>query len=132
MMTGQSRACGSIGMFFALFPQVWMGLFSEEQEIIRAGSSYLRIVGPIYAFYGLGMALYFATQGLGRVLTTVAANGVRLAVSACGGALAVFWLDAGPGGFLLWRSRRDSSYTRTHLWRASPLLITLNPKGNKS
>lgn len=94
-------ACGSIGMFFALFPQVWMGLFSEEQEIIRAGSSYLRLVGPIYAFYGLGMALYFATQGLGRVLATVAANGVRLAVSACGGAAAVLWLDAGPGGFFM-------------------------------
>jgi putative MATE family efflux protein len=94
-------ACGSIGAFFALFPQVWMGLFSEEQEIIRAGSSYLRIVGPIYAFYGLGMALYFATQGLGRVLATVAVNGVRLAVSACGGLMAVFWLDAGPAGFFV-------------------------------
>ncbi len=94
-------ACGSIGVLFALFPQVWMGLFSDEQEIIRAGSSYLRIVGPIYAFYGLGMALYFATQGLGHVLTTVAANGVRLAVSACGGLLAMFWLDAGPVGFFV-------------------------------
>jgi len=94
-------ACGSIGVFFALFPQVWMGLFSEEQEIIRAGSSYLRIVGPIYAFYGLGMALYFATQGLGRVRATVAANGVRLAVSACGGVFAVIWLDAGPVGFFV-------------------------------
>jgi len=92
-------ACGSIGTFFALFPQVWMGLFSEETEIVRAGSSYLRIVGPIYGFYGLGMALYFATQGLGRVLPTVAANGARLVISACGGLGAVFWLDAGPVGF---------------------------------
>ena len=54
-------ACGSIGTFFALFPGTWMGLFSDEEEIIRAGSSYLRITGPIYALYGLGMALYFAT-----------------------------------------------------------------------
>jgi putative MATE family efflux protein len=94
-------ACGSIGAFFALFPQVWMGLFSAEQEVIRVGSSYLRIVGPIYAFYGLGMALYFATQGLGRVLATVAANGVRLAASACGALLAVFWLNAGAVGFFV-------------------------------
>jgi putative MATE family efflux protein len=94
-------ACGSIGAFFALFPQVWMGLFSEEQEIIRAGSSYLKVVGPIYALYGLGMALYFAAQGMGRVLPAVAANGARLAVSACGGLLAVFWLEAGPLGFFL-------------------------------
>ena len=91
--------CGSIGLLFTVFPQVWMSLFSEEQEIVRAGSSYLRIVGPIYACYGLGMALYFAAQGLGRVLPAVAANGARVAVSACGGLLAVFWLDAGPAGF---------------------------------
>jgi putative MATE family efflux protein len=94
-------ACGSIGTFFALFPGVWMGLFSDEEAVIRAGSSYLTIVGPIYALYGLGMALYFATQGMGRVLPAVAANGARLAVSACGGLLAVFWLEAGPLGFFL-------------------------------
>jgi putative MATE family efflux protein len=94
-------ACGSIGTFFALFPGAWMGLFTDDEEIIRAGSSYLRIAGPIYALYGLGMALYFATQGLGRVLPAVAANGARVAVSACGGLLAVFWLEAGPLGFFL-------------------------------
>ena len=94
-------ACGSIGTFFALLPGAWMGLFSDEEEIIRAGSTYLRIAGPIYALYGLGMALYFAAQGLGRVLPAVAANGARLAVSACGGLLAVFWLEAGPLGFFL-------------------------------
>src|SRR5688572_10874219 len=94
-------ACGSIGTFFALFPGMWMGLFTDEEEIIRAGSTYLRIAGPIYALYGLGMALYFAAQGLGRVLPAVAANGARLAVSACGGLVAVFWLEAGPLGFFL-------------------------------
>lgn len=94
-------ACGTIGAFLASFPQLWMGLFSDDEEIIRAGSSYLRIVGPIYAFYGLGMALYFATQGLGSVLAIVAANGIRLVVSACGGLMAVFWLGAGPVGFFV-------------------------------
>jgi putative MATE family efflux protein len=94
-------ACGSIGTFFALFPGTWMSLFSDDEEIIRAGSSYLRIAGPIYTLYGLGMALYFATQGLGRVLPAVAANGARVAVSACGGLLAVFWLEAGALGFFL-------------------------------
>lgn len=94
-------ACGTIGAFFASFPQLWMGLFSNEEEIIRAGSSYLSVVGPIYAFYGLGMALYFAAQGLGRVMAMVAANGMRLVVSACGGLLAAFWLDAGAMGFYM-------------------------------
>ena len=45
----------------ALFPRLWMGLFTGDEGIVRAGAVHLRIVGPIYGFYGLGMALYFAT-----------------------------------------------------------------------
>lgn len=92
-------SCGAIGVFFSAFPDLWMSLFSEKEEIVRAGSHYLTIVGPLYAFYGLGMALYFATQGLGRVVWTVTANGVRVLVSAFGGLLAVLWLDGDPAGF---------------------------------
>jgi hypothetical protein len=76
-----------------------MGLFTEKEEVFRAGSRYLSIVGPFYAFYGVGMALYFATQGLGRVVWTVTANGIRMLVGVCGGLMAVFWLNAGPVGF---------------------------------
>jgi putative MATE family efflux protein len=94
-------ACGAVGVFFALFPRLWMGLFTEDAEIIGIGVSYLRIVGPIYALYGLGMALYFATQGLGRVLLTVLANGARLVASAAGALLALSWLDAGTTGFFI-------------------------------
>ena len=45
------------------------------------------------------MALYFATQGLGRVVWTVTANAIRMIVSVCGGLLVVFWLGGGPVGF---------------------------------
>lgn len=92
-------ACGAVGTFFAAFPHLWMGLFTEADGAVRAGSRYLQIVGPIYAFHGLGMALYFATQGLGRVAWTVTANGVRLLVSVCGGLGAVLWLEGGTDAF---------------------------------
>jgi Na+-driven multidrug efflux pump len=88
-------ACGAIGTFFSAFPELWMGLFAAKQEILAAGASYLRIAGPSYAFCGLGMALYFAAQGLGRVTWSVGANAVRVLVSACGGAIAVSALDGG-------------------------------------
>lgn len=94
-------ACGAVGVFFAFFPRLWMGLFTEDAEIIRIGVLYLRIVGPIYALYGLGMALYFATQGLGRVLLPVLANGVRLLATAGGALAALYWLDAGATGFFI-------------------------------
>ena len=74
--------CASIGLIVALLPNTWMGLFTNDDETVRIGALYLRIVGPIYGFYGLGMALYFATQGFGSVVWTVTANAVRLLISA--------------------------------------------------
>ncbi|MGB5080934.1 MAG: MATE family efflux transporter [Burkholderiales bacterium] len=94
-------ACGTVGIFFALFPRLWMGLFTEDAEVVRIGVSYLRIVGPIYALYGLGMALYFATQGLGRVGLAVLANGLRLLGSAGGALLALYWFGAGATSFFI-------------------------------
>jgi hypothetical protein len=45
----------------------------------------LRLAGPAFPFVGLGMALYFASQGSGKVLGPVLAATVRLAVIAVGG-----------------------------------------------
>ena len=59
----------------------------------------MQIVGPIYGFYGLGMALYFATQGFGSVIWTVTANALRLLVSAGSALIAIYWLDLGSIGF---------------------------------
>jgi Na+-driven multidrug efflux pump len=94
-----AAACVTIGLVVALFPGLWMGLFSDDQEIVRVGASYLRIVGPIYGLYGLGMALYFATQGFGSVIWTVTANAVRLIASAGCALAAIHWLDLGAIGF---------------------------------
>jgi Na+-driven multidrug efflux pump len=76
-----------------------MGLFTDDQEIVGLGTWYLRIVGPIYGLYGLGMALYFATQGFGSVIWTVTANAVRLLASTGCALVAIIWLDLGAIGF---------------------------------
>jgi Na+-driven multidrug efflux pump len=94
-----AAACATIGLIVAFFPALWMGLFTDDQEIIRIGTWYLRIVGPIYGLYGLGMALYFATQGFGSVIWTVTANAVRLLASTACALLAITWLDLGAIGF---------------------------------
>ena len=93
-------ACATIGLIARCFP-LWMGLFSDDQEIIRLGAWYLRIVGPIYGLYGLGMALYFATQGFGSVMWTVTANAVRLLASTGCALIAIYWLDLGAIGFFV-------------------------------
>ncbi|MFL6822886.1 MAG: MATE family efflux transporter [Xanthobacteraceae bacterium] len=97
-VAGSSAA---IGLIVAMVPGLWMGLFSDNDEIIRFGTEYLRIVGPIYGFYGLGMALFFATQGFGSVILTVTANALRLLVSAGGAVGAIYWLDLGATGFFI-------------------------------
>jgi Na+-driven multidrug efflux pump len=91
-------ACAAIGIFFAILPGLWMGLYSTDEEVVRAGSLYLTTMAPVYGVYGLGMALYFAMQGVGNVVPAVAANGLRLVVSAGGALAAVYWLDAGARG----------------------------------
>src|SRR5205814_1068177 len=75
---------GAIGLIVALAPQLWMGLFATEPAVLAAGSTYLRIVGPFYGFFGLGLALYFASQGAGRLAWPLAAGFIRVIVAAAG------------------------------------------------
>ena len=93
--------CGAVGVFFALFPSLWMTLFTMDEEIIRIGVSYLQIVGPSYALYGFGIGMYFACQGYGKLLFAVAANAIRLLLAAGGGLIAMLWIGAGPPGIFV-------------------------------
>jgi len=91
-------ACALVGLLAALLPGWWMGLYSHEEEIVRLGIGYLRILGPVYGLYGLGMALFFAAQGMGQVVLAVTANALRLILSAAGALVALYWLDLGIDG----------------------------------
>jgi putative MATE family efflux protein len=93
-----AAACGAVGLFFALFPQLWMSIFTSDEEIIRIGVCYLQIVGPAYALYGFGIGLYFACQGYGNLMLAVVANAARLLLAAGGALIAVFWIEAGTTG----------------------------------
>ena len=96
-----AATCAAIGIFFALFPKLWLGLFTDAEDVFGLGTSYLRIVGPIYSLYGLGMGLYFATQGFGNAVWTVLANAVRLLLSSTAALIAVYWLGLGALGFFV-------------------------------
>ena len=83
--------CESIGLAAAIFPRAWLGLFDTDPAMLEAGARYLQVVGPVYGLFGLGMALYFASQGAGRLLWPLIANLARLAIAAGGGWLALRW-----------------------------------------
>jgi putative MATE family efflux protein len=79
----------AIGLCAAAFPHAWLTLFDTDPLMVDAGSRYLRSVGPFYGLFGLGMALYFASQGAGRLKWPLLANLTRLAIAAGGGWIAL-------------------------------------------
>ena len=79
----------AIGVAAACFPAAWLSLFDTDPAMIAAGSRYLQIVGPFYGFFGVGLVLFFASQGAGKLMWPVIGNAGRLVVAAAGGVLAV-------------------------------------------
>jgi Na+-driven multidrug efflux pump len=94
-----AATCAAVGLLAAFLPEMWLGLFSSDEEVIRVGTWYLKIVGPIYGFYGLGLALHSAMQGFGSVMLIVVANAVRLLASTGGALFAIYWFGLGAVGF---------------------------------
>jgi putative MATE family efflux protein len=90
----------AIGLVVAIWPHAWLGLFGTDPRMLETGASYLRIVGPAYGFFGLGLCHYFASQGAGRLLWPLIGSFVRLIIGIGGGWLvlrltgSVDWLFA--------------------------------------
>ena len=78
-----------IGVAAALYPAAWLRLFDSDPAMLETGSAYLRAVGPFYGCFGFGLALYFASQGAGKLLWPLIVGFVRVAVAVGGGWLAL-------------------------------------------
>jgi putative MATE family efflux protein len=87
----------AVGLFAAIWPHLWLGLFGSDPRMLASGSAYLHAVGPFYGFFGLGLALYFASQGRGRLAWPLVAGALRVLVAVGGG-----WLALRVTGSLAW------------------------------
>jgi Na+-driven multidrug efflux pump len=81
----------AIGLAAAAAPQAWIELFSNDPLANRVGITYLHAVGPYYGFFGIGLSLYFAAQGAGRLRWPLVAAALRVGVATAGGWLAVHY-----------------------------------------
>jgi len=74
---------GSIGFLLAVYPDLWLGMFLDPSgaAALGVGRAYFRIVAPLYPFFGLGLALYFASQGAGIMLWPVIGSLSRVGVA---------------------------------------------------
>ena len=79
----------AIGLAATLFPDAWVALCGNDATMNAVGAHYLRVVGPFYGFFGMGLALYFASQGAGRLGWPLLAALLRVTIATGGGYLAV-------------------------------------------
>ena len=75
-------------------------LFGDDPTMLEVGSQYLRVVGPFYGFFGGGLALYFASQGAGRLAWPLIAALLRLLIATAGGWLALRFSGTIAGVFV--------------------------------
>ncbi len=87
----------AVGVAAAIWPTAWLGLFGHDPNMLATGAAYLRMVGPAYGFFGLGLSLYFASQGAGRLFWPLFAGLLRLVIAIGGG-----WIALRVTGSLGW------------------------------
>lgn len=90
----------AIGVLAAIVPRAWLTLYGGDAVMLDIGTRYLHIVGPFYGFFGVGLALYFASQGAGRLAWPLVAAALRVTIAAGGGFIAVKTLPGVEGLFL--------------------------------
>ncbi|MFB6446655.1 MATE family efflux transporter [Bradyrhizobium tunisiense] len=96
-------AVGAPACVVALFPDLWINIFTDSEAVRAASHQYLSTVGPFYAFFGLATTMYFSSQGAAKVIGPVLAQTARLIYIAAVGwwlstheatAQSFFWLAA--------------------------------------
>jgi Na+-driven multidrug efflux pump len=89
---------GAIASVIAVFPDIWVNIFTHDESVRAASRQYLTTAAPCYAFIGLAMSMYFSSQGAAKVVGPVLAQSARLLFIGCGG-----WYlsthDATPANF---------------------------------
>lgn len=92
---------GAVGLAVALAPAAFAGFFSTDPAVVALAARALSYTGIAFGGFGLGMALYFASQGAGRMGWPVAAGVARIAVAVGGGWLLGDVLGMGLDGQFL-------------------------------
>ena len=90
-----------IGVILALFPDLWIGFFTDDPKAYLVTKKYIQIVGPFYIFQGIGLSLYFASQGANAMKWPIIATIARFAIAGLGGGMSVYWFSFGIEGVFL-------------------------------
>ena len=84
-----------IGLTLAVFPEAWIQFFTDDIKAFEVTKKYIQIVGPFYIFQGIGLSLYFASQGANAMKWPTIATIARFIIACAGGGVSVYWLELG-------------------------------------
>ena len=84
-----------IGLTLALFPDLWIHYFTDDPKAYEITKKYIQIVGPFYAFQGIGLSLYFASQGANAMIWPTIATIARFIIASVGGSISIYVLGFG-------------------------------------
>jgi len=90
-----------IGLILALFPDAWIQFFTDDVKAFEVTKLYIQIVGPFYIFQGIGLSLYFASQGANAMKWPTIATIARFLIASIGGGISVHWLGYGIGSVFI-------------------------------
>lgn len=86
---------GALGLIVTFAPDLWTLRFTQDPAVVASAALYFRWAGPAYAFFGLGLSLYFSSLGAGKAAGPVLAGTLRMVLVAAGGAVLV-WAQTPP------------------------------------
>ena len=93
--------CAVVGLSVALAPGAFAGFFASDAEVQGIAALALAYIAPAFAGFGLGMAMYFAAMGAGRMRYPVMAGLSRLVIAVIGGAFLADTLGWGLAGHFM-------------------------------
>ena len=92
---------GGVGLLVGLFPGIFAGAFASDPAVAGIAARGLRFTGPAFGGFGLGMAMYFASLGAGRMFWPFLAASTRFTVAVGGGWLLGKHLGYGIEGYFI-------------------------------
>ena len=121
-------AVGAPACVVAMFPDLWIDIFTDSAAVRAASHQYLSTVGPFYAFFGIATTMYFSSQGAAKVIGPVLAQTARLVyISAVG-----WWLSTHEATAQSFFWLAASSMVVLGLLSSSSVVLTRwGPRGSK-
>ena len=104
---------GVIGTLLAVFPHIWIPIFTDDPVVYDTAKRFIQIVGPCLAIHGVGWALYFASQGAGAMRGPVTALIARPLIAVGAATLLLGPFDLGLTGIFLGAVGGMLAYTVT-------------------